>query len=810
MIIYTGGTIGMKHKQGVGYSPVKGYLPQELAKLRRFHDPEGFRDFESYSRSNTLVEDSEVNAIAADIAQMSVFSDDSVTTAEAPNQQQQQQDGAEDGAGSLKQDRINIERRWFEDEGLDNKMRPSSPPSSSNAFGTKSRPSANGITTDAGPSGTATPSTVPISPSNAVSTQPPSMSVLSDWLITPRSLYGKRIKYCFLEYDPLLDSCNISMKDWSKIVSDIERYYHSFDAFVVLHGTDTMVYTASALSFMLEDLGKPVIITGAQVPFSEIRNDAVDNLLGALTIAGHFMIPEVSLYFHNAMYRGNRCVKVNAMEFQAFDSPNLAPLVKVGVNIEVNWPEVIRPNAIRRFKAHKNMDCNVATLRLFPGITGVAVSAFLSSGIKGIVLETYGAGNAPDDRPDLLQAFKEASDRGVVIAYAKSNQIKIGFKGAVSDLYATARGLAEVGVCALTKLSFLLGLGLSSEECRVQMGRNLCGELTLPISRQIPFLNNSLAKPTTYIQVLAHQILLDQNGGDAQAVDNTFRAAGGPEAGVTAAAATNNSSSNSCSSRVSPPPVPLTSSATAAQERGLVWRSFLPVLWCAAASTNDLQGMQTLLAITQNKYDVTCYDYNGRTPLHCAAREGNVQCMRFLLRQGASVHVLDRLGHTPLLDAVLSRRIQCVRLLIEADAHFSDAETKDWMHILHSAVSKGDTEMIHLLQVAGADLYRPNMEGHTALHLAVTRNQVDVVRALLAVPKANPCVRNYWGETPLQLAQKQVRLLKTLGMAYSEEIVVATEVYDLLVGAATKCRSPHCCGEDTNDSAVSSTATTAF
>ncbi|KAJ1917161.1 hypothetical protein H4219_003351 [Mycoemilia scoparia] len=528
------------------------------------------------------------------------------------------------------------------------------------------------------------------------------------------------------------------MKDWSKIVSDIERFYHRFDAFIILHGTDTMVYTASALSFMLENLGKPVILTGSQVPFSEVRNDAVENLLGALTIAGHFMIPEVSL--------------------------------ATGEGGEVNWPDVMRPNAIQRFKAHKNMDCNVATLRLFPGITTAAIQAFLSPHIRGVVLETYGAGNAPDDRADLLAAFKEASDRGVIIV-----NVTQCFKGTVSDIYATARGLSEAGVvsghdmtseCALTKLSFLLGLGLSPVECRVHMSRNLRGELTVPMPRQVPFLYNTSAKPATYIQFLARQILEDNyTSHHDHMADSLGRLT--PGTLINAKQAATHASSSSLHIMTT-------------QERDLLWRSFLPVMWCAAASTNDLQGMEMLLAITHNKYDVTCYDYNGKTPLHCAAREGSIPCTRFLLKQGASVHVLDNTGHTPLYFAVLSRNIGCVRLLVKADAHFNDAETKDWMQCLFGAVVKSDTEMINLLAEAGADFNHPGIEGGTALHLAVTRNQVDMVRALMSLPNINPNAKDYWGNTPLALAQKQIQLFKTTGMVYSEDIVTATEIFDIL------------------------------
>jgi lysophospholipase len=152
-------------------------------------------------------------------------------------------------------------------------------------------------------------------------------------IIIKVSIYGKRIHYAFLEYDPLLDSSNMNIDDWVKISSDIENNYRLFDAFVILHGTDTMAFTASALSFMLEELGKTVIITGSQVPISEWRTDAEQNILGALLIAGHFVIPEVCVYFCNKLFRGNRTTKIDALDFNSFDSPNLKPLATVGVNI---------------------------------------------------------------------------------------------------------------------------------------------------------------------------------------------------------------------------------------------------------------------------------------------------------------------------------------------------------------------------------------------------------------------------------------------------------------------------------------------
>ncbi|EGN95553.1 hypothetical protein SERLA73DRAFT_60182, partial [Serpula lacrymans var. lacrymans S7.3] len=299
--------------------------------------------------------------------------------------------------------------------------------------------------------------------------------------MTPRSSVpggtgSKRIRYAILEWNPLLDSSNIEIDDWIRIATEIELNYASFDAFVVLHGTDTMSYTSSALSFLLEDLGKTVIVSGAQIPLSQLRNDAVDNLMGALSIAGHYIIPECSLFFNHTLFRGNRVSKASSYDLNAFNSPNFPPLVNVGIDIVVNWNDVIRQTSLRRFRAYK------PTLRLFPGITAATVRAFLMPPIRGVVLETYGAGNAPQ-RADLMESLKEACNRGVVIV-----AISQCAKGSVSDAYETGRTLLQTGVvaggdmtpeCALTKLSYLLSKqDLSVPEVRDLIGTPLRGELT--------------------------------------------------------------------------------------------------------------------------------------------------------------------------------------------------------------------------------------------------------------------------------------------------------------------------------------------
>lgn len=239
-------------------------------------------------------------------------------------------------------------------------------------------------------------------------------------LRTPATAYGRRVRYTVYEFDELLDSSSIDAQGWTQIARTIERNYTSFDGFVVLHGTDSLAYTCSALSFMLQDLGKPVVLTGSQAPMLELQNDATDNLLGSLVVAGHFMIPEVCLYFHNRLFRGNRAIKVAASDFAAFDAPNLPPLaVTNSTRTEVNWELVARPARIGHFRVRADRldTACVACLRIFPGIKPAMVAAVLRlDGLRGLVLETFGAGNAPHGRDNAMtKVLAEAIERGIVI-----------------------------------------------------------------------------------------------------------------------------------------------------------------------------------------------------------------------------------------------------------------------------------------------------------------------------------------------------------------------------------------------------------
>lgn len=238
-------------------------------------------------------------------------------------------------------------------------------------------------------------------------------------LRTPVTTYGRQVRYTVYEFDELLDSSSINAKGWTEIAQTVYQNYTLFDGFVILHGTDSLAYTCSALSFMLQNLGKPVVLTGSQAPMLALQNDATDNLLGSLVVAGHFMIPEVCLYFNNKLFRGNRSTKVAASDFAAFDTPNCPPLaITTSMRTNINWDMVHRPTSLEHFRIQTNLDTtHVACLRIFPGIKPEMVDAVLKlDGLRGLILETFGAGNAPSGQDNaMINVLASAIKRGIVI-----------------------------------------------------------------------------------------------------------------------------------------------------------------------------------------------------------------------------------------------------------------------------------------------------------------------------------------------------------------------------------------------------------
>lgn len=435
-------------------------------------------------------------------------------------------------------------------------------------------------------------------------------------LRTPPSAYNRHVRYGIIEFSPLLDSSSISSHGWTKIALAVKENYHLFDGFVILHGTDSLAYTASALSFMMSDLGKPVVLTGSQASIFALQSDAVDNLLGSLIIAGTFVIPEVCLFFHHTLFRGNRTTKVSASQFEAFASPNSDHLAKVtSLGVDVNWSLIRRSTRIAEFAVTQYLDtAHVACLRIFPGIKPEMLNSVIRvPNLRGLILETFGMGNAPGGVDgSLTKVIADACARGIIIV-----NVSQCTNGMVSPLYAPGTALGRAGVvfghdltteAALTKLCYLLALpGLNTMEVASRMSHSLRGEMT------------ELATPS-----------FSHPAGD---IDTAV-------------------------SRLSSADQAFTALGYAIQKGDVrVVRDILE---------GDEVGHQLLKRA----------DYAGNTAVHLAAVGSSLEILRELLIRGASVHVRNTADNTPLFLAEKVKNYEHVRLLQQAGGHLWEQETR--------------------------------------------------------------------------------------------------------------------------------------
>lgn len=445
---------------------------------------------------------------------------------------------------------------------------------------------------------------------------------------------------------------------------------------------------------MLENLGKTVIITGSQIPIFETRTDGKDNFSAALILAGNYVIPEVCVFFNNKLFRGNRTIKISTASMEAFDSPNVPCLAKVGINVEVDYRLIFRPCTVSKFTVHTKLDQNVGILWIFPSITLATIEAFLRPPMRGVVLQSFGAGNVPTNREDILDALRRATseDEMLIVNCTQCTT------GAVSDIYETGRLLKECGVisggdmtpeAALSKLAYVL----SKDEWSLDMKRRM--------------MECSLRGEVTSTKAHIMQ--------DFDLVDAVAR-----------------------SLHLSTP-----------DELVQLGATLFPAMVNTAVQTGDISKLELLKSYGA---DLSAINYDHRTALHVAASEGKLDVVRHLLLSGAAVHIRDRYDRTPLMEAISNDHHDIIRLLLKCGAHITGSARAIGEHLC-AAAARGLMNRLESYRLAGADLSQPDPSGRTAMHLACLHGNQKMVEYLIKnYADQHEC--DLLGLTPIDYATK--------------------------------------------------------
>ena len=525
-----------------------------------------------------------------------------------------------------------------------------------------------------------------------------------NFLITPETIFGKRVHYKVEEFSEIFDSSNIDINIWMKIGIYIEKNYEKYDGFIILHGTDTMAYTSSVLSFMLENLNKTVILTGGQIPLSKIRNDSFSNLLNSILIAGNFNIPEVMILFRNHLYRGNRVKKYDSNDFSSFDSPNMEPLATLGLNFEIKWEKLLKPNPRLNFCCSKNLSNEVILIKMHPGISYQNLKKYFESDFaKAIIIESYGSNmHSPISQEEINGLIFEYSQKGKIIVNVNQCYKYDGNYSENQENYGLIQALDMTLEATLAKLSYLLGKKLETNEIKLQLTKNLRGELT-PIQREDQF----EIKEEHLVQSIAH----------------------------------------------------IFSKKNSSVNLELLRSILLPNIVCYLSKHNFLLDFLKELQTYNANYSMC--DFDGRTPLHIACKEGNLEVVKFLTNECCDVNAIDKNGRSPLYEALTKKNKEIIIFLKEKGANLLAPHEEITDLILKSSF-ENNVDMLILCKEAGVTNWNSyvNYDKRNIAHIAVANNNVEYLNYIKKYLNFDFQIKDRWDISPIdemkQLGNKKL------------------------------------------------------